>query len=265
MKKNFIKESAKSIFNGLFIAEVISAVFINAWVFYYLINLLSKSSLFHNTDYVIGPLSSFISVLIALTLIVLIEWKNRSKLFGAYSVFVLLAAVNASSNWLKTMFSGTLKTTFGWIAIFSTLPYIILFIATVQLIKILKNERALYGFLTVGYINFLVTIALSSLIMVKAAVANPIFFAIEVVLFFFVAYIPYFITSNSYFVGLIKAFSYSVRTFIFTLIISIIFASLYLLPITAHFKWPGVYVQQMFKTYIFASFFIITAIRAKYQ
>lgn len=262
---NFIKESTKNIFNGLFIVEVISAVFINLWVSYYLTNLLDKSSLLNKAYYVIGPFSYFVAVLIALTLIVLIEWKNRSKLFGAYSLFVLLAAINASSNWLKMTFHGTLRTTFGWIAVFSTLPYIILFIATVQIIKILKNERVLYGFLTIGYIDLLVKIPLLFLMKVQAKVANPIFFAIEVALFFFVAYIPYFTSNSKYFAGINKAFSYSIRTFVFTIIVSIIFAALYLLSMTAHFQWPGIYVKQMFMTYIFVSFFIVTTIKAKSQ
>ncbi len=259
------RESIKNIFNGLFVAEVISAIFINAWVSSYLSNLLSKSSLNHSTYYVIGPLSSLVAILFALTLILFIEWKNRSRLSGAYSIFVLLVAVNASSNWLKPISHGILKATLGWITIFSTLPYIVLFIATAQIIKILKDEHVSYGFLTIGYINLLATIAISYLITVPAAVSNPIFLAIEIVLFFFFAYIPYFATDNKYFIGLIKAFSYSIRTFIFTIIISTVFAIFYLLPITAQFKWPGIYIQKMFKAYIFASFFIITTIKAKHQ
>lgn len=224
----------------------------------------------------------FLFIVLTLTVLFFIEKKEtRRNLYLTLFILILFTALNGASSWLTIGATQTFKNFLGYARVFTNLSFVGLFIATTQVVKILENEKSFYGLILMNYALIILSLFVANPIIIRLSqnangqyLASFVYFLEAVVVYFFFAYVPYFLSVNSFWKGVYHGFIYSFKKFFTTLVLSVSAAFIVYFLLgklmaasgnVAQWYWYLVIFSVLYflNLFVFAAFFVITTYIAK--
>ncbi len=171
----------------------------------------------------------FLFIVLTLTALFFIEKKKtRKNLYLTLFLLILFAALNGASNWLTVGATQIFKNFLNYVRVFTNFSFVGLFITTAQVVKISENEKSFYGLILMNYALIILGLFVASPIIIRLAqnatgqyLATFVYFLEAVVVYFFFAYVPYFLSVDDFWKGIYHSFIYSIKKFFATLALSV--------------------------------------------
>jgi len=219
----------------------------------------------------------FLLTVLILVIVFFIEKREtRKNLYLALFILIFFAVLNGASNWLTVGTTQTFKNFLNYARVFTNLSFAGLFITTVQVVKILENEKSFYGLLLMNYVLIILGLFVANPVVIHLLqntngqyLAPFVYFLDAALAYFLFAYIPYFLSVNSFWKGVYHGFIYSFKKFLITLALSAsaAFINYFLFTLVGNklnseFFYRILYFLNLF---VLAVFFIITTHIAKVE
>lgn len=226
----------------------------------------------------------FLFIVLTLTVLFFIEKKEtRRNLYLTLFILILFIALNGASNWLTIGATQTLKNFLNYVRVFTNLSFVGLFITAMQVVKISENEKSFYGLIFMKYTLIILGLFVSNPIIIRLMqnangqyLASFVYFLEAVVVYFFFAYVPYFLSVNSFWKGVYRGFIYSFKKFFTTLVLSVSAAFIVYFLLGELMAVGGSVAQEYWyliifsvlyflNLFVFTAFFVITTYIAKVE